>query len=92
MTEVTAAVRADNLGSGHTECAVDVTLDGSGNAVEISWPSAAGLEFVRGLIERRVAASAGVDAVIWVVFVVLAGSWRLGPLLSEDTELICFTR
>jgi hypothetical protein len=38
-------------------------------------------------IERRVAARAGVDALLGHVLVVFASVWRFGSLLSQHAEL-----
>ena len=44
---------------------------------------------MRGPVERRVAAGAGVDAGGGRVLVEGAGEGRLGALFAEDAELLC---
>ncbi len=89
MAEVAAAVGADNLGPRHAIGLVLVASDGSGEAVEVSGPAAAGLELVVGLVQRSIAAGARVDALAGVVLVKLPRSCGFSALLPEDAELLC---
>lgn len=89
MTQVAAAVGADNLGSDSAEASVLVPGDGAGDAVEIRRPAAARVELVRCLVERRVACSAGVGALLGVVLIKLSSAGGFGALFSENPELRC---
>jgi hypothetical protein len=62
MAEVAATVRAHDFGAGHAESLVLVASYGSGDAVEVGRPAAAGLELVGRLVKWSVAGGAGVDA------------------------------
>ena len=88
MTEVTATVGAHDLGPGHAESTVGVPCHGARHCVEEGWPSATRLEFMGGLVEGRIASSAGVDAVRWHVLVVLAGVGCLRSFVTENAELL----
>lgn len=87
MAEVPPAVAAHDLGPGHAERAVLVPRHGARDAVEIGRPAAARVELVRGLVQRRMTAGAGVDARRGVVLVELAGAGGFGALFAEDAEL-----
>lgn len=90
MTQVAAAVGADNLDAQHAQRTVRVPGDGAGDAVVVGGPATAGLELVVRLVQWCIAAGAGVDARLRCVLVILAGAGRLGSLFSEDAELLCF--
>lgn len=64
-----------------------MTRHSPGDAVKIRRPAAVRLELVLRGIERRVAARAGVDALLGHVLVVFASVWRFGSLLSQHAEL-----
>lgn len=66
--------------------------DRAWDAIEIGGPSAAGLEFVRRSVQRRIAAGAGVDAAGGHVLVVDAGVGGFRTLFAEDAELFCMMR
>lgn len=85
---MSATIAADNLGALHAEGPVDVSGNRPRDRVKVCGPAAAGIELVRGLIERGIAAGAGVDALGWIVLVVLTGERRLSPFLTEDPELL----
>jgi hypothetical protein len=87
MSEVASAVSADNLGAQHAVRNVLVPLHGPRDAVEVGRPSAARLELVRGLVERRITPCTSVDAFLGGVLVVLARERRLSTLLPKDAEL-----
>jgi len=88
VAEMTAAVRADDLGPLHTPTTVNVSRHGAGNGVVERRPSATALELLLRGVKRRVAAGAGVDTAGRRVLVVLAAEWGLGALLAEDAELL----
>lgn len=88
VSEVTAAIRADNLDSLHAKGAVRMSRHGTGDSVEEGGPAAAGLELVVGLVERCLAAGAGVDTLGGHVLVVFASEGTLGALFAEDAELL----
>jgi len=89
VTEMTAAVRADNLSTLHTESAVGVSGHSTGHGIEESRPAAARLELVVGLVERSLTASTGVDTLGGHVLVKVAAVGGLGALFAEDAELLC---
>lgn len=89
VTQVAAAVGADNLGPDHAESTIFVTGDRARNAVKVGRPAAARLELVVGLVEWRGTTGAGVDALFGVVLVELAGARGLGAFFAEDAKLIC---
>lgn len=84
-----SAVRTHDLRSLHAERAIGVASHSAGDVVEIGGPSASGFELVVCFVKRRVAGCAGIDSGIWHVLVVFAGEGRLGPFLSDDSELFC---
>lgn len=87
VAQVAAAVGANDLNALHTQRVVDVALDGTGEAVKVGGPAAAGLELVRGLVERRLATGTAVDTGFGKVLVVLAGEGHLGALFTQNAEL-----
>lgn len=46
-----------------------MTNDSTRDAVEVSWPTTAGLELVGSLVERRLTACASVDALLRIVLI-----------------------
>jgi hypothetical protein len=90
VTEMAATVGADNLGALHAEGAVGVSGNSTRDGIEESRPAAARLELVVGLVERSLAASTGVDTLGGHVLVKVAAVGRLGALVTEDAELLCY--
>lgn len=88
VAEVTTTGLASDLDSLHAPAAVDVAIDGARNGVEEGGPSTARVELGRGLVQGRVAARAGVHAVLGIVLVVLACSSHLGALFAQNAELL----
>ena len=88
VPQMPTAIRADDLRPRHTKRVILMPRHSARQGVEIRGPSAAGREFVGGLVKRRTAASALVDAAGRGVFVVFACSGRLGAFLAEDAELL----
>lgn len=89
MTQVTAAIGADNLSSDGAEASVLVPGDGAGDAVEIRRPAAARAELLCCLVKRRVACGASVGALLGVVLVKLSSARGFSSLFSENPELLC---
>lgn len=89
MAQVTAAVGADNLSPDGAEASVLVPGDGAGDAVEIRRPAAARVELVRCLVDRRVACSTTVGALLGVVLVKLSSARGFSSFFSENPELRC---
>lgn len=87
MPQMTATVGAHNFRPDGAKASVLVPRHGAGDAVKVGRPAAARVELVRGLVKRRVASGTGVDALLWVVLVVLSGAGRFSSLFSEDSEL-----
>jgi hypothetical protein len=87
MSQVASAVCADNLRSGHAECAVRMSCHSAWHGVEKGGPSAAGFELVRRIVEGCVAGGAVVGSRRWHVFIVFAGEGSFGALLTDDFEL-----
>lgn len=88
VAQVAAAVGTENLNPAHPVVLL-VPRHGAGNAVKVSRPSAAGLELVRGLVQRRSATSAGVDASVWLMLVIFACAGGFCSLFPKDPELLC---
>jgi len=88
MPQMPPALRAHNLRPCHAKRAICMSFDGAGNGVKEGRPSAAGLEFVRGFIERGVAGGAGVDSVLGEVLIVFAGESGLGAFFADNAELL----
>ena len=82
-----ATIATHNLYPFHPKRPICMSCHGAWNGIEERRPSATGLEFVVGGVERCVAAGAVVGAVGWVVFVEFAGEGGLGAFLAEDLEL-----
>lgn len=91
VTEVATAVGADNLDAGHAKGFILVSDNSARDAIEIGRPTAPRAELVGGLVQRRLAAGAGVDASLRGVLVEFAGAWGFGTLFSQDAELLCET-
>lgn len=60
---------------------------GTGYAIKVGRPTAAGFEFVRGLVQRGVAGSAGVHTRVGVLLIEFMGERLFGSLFAEDAEL-----
>ena len=90
MSQMTTAVAAHDFCPAHSESAICMSCHGSRNAVEISRPSTAGLEFMSGLVKRRRASRTGVDPFIGRMFIELAGKGSFSSLLAEDAKLLCY--
>jgi hypothetical protein len=87
MTQMPATIRTDYLRPRRAHRPIRAPLYGSRDAVEVRGPSAARCELVRGCVERRGTARAGVGPGFGGVGVVFAGSGGLGAFLTEDAEL-----
>lgn len=81
VSQVAAAITTYNLRSRHPKTAIGVSRHSAGDTVEICGPSTAGLELVRGLVERGIAGGAGVDAGGGHMLVVFASVGGFGALL-----------
>jgi hypothetical protein len=64
-----------------------VSCHSAWDAIEVRWPSAAGLEFVGCLVERRIASGASVDPFLRHVLVIFPSEWSFGSLFAEDAKL-----
>jgi hypothetical protein len=89
MPQMAPAIRAHDLRALHAEGAIGMACYRSGDIIKVCWPTAAGLELVVRGVQRGVAAGAGVDTSLWCVLVKFASVRGFGPLLSEDSELVC---
>ncbi len=89
MAQMPTTVAADDLCPLHTESAISMPCDGTRDRVEVCRPAAAGLEFVVCLVQRCVAASAGIHTRLGLVLVVLSSAGSFGAFLAEDSELFC---
>jgi len=87
VAKMATTVAADNLSSLHAKGAIRVSRHCARDGIEICRPTAARLELVVCLVERRIAASAGVDTLLGHVLVIFSCSWSFGTLLSENPEL-----
>lgn len=88
VTKMASAVAANNLSPLHPKGVINMSLHGSRDRVEISWPATAGLELVVRFVEWRIAASTVVHTLRRVVGIVLASTGMLGTLFTEDAELL----
>jgi len=88
VTKMSTAIAAYNLRPLHAECAVCMPCHSAGDRIEECRPSAARLELLVAAIERRATTSTGVDALGWVVLIVLARKGSFGALLANNTELL----
>ena len=86
---MSSAVRAHNLRPRHAELTVFVACDGSRDRVEVGRPAAARAEFLCSLVKRRGASGTGVNALLGVVLIVFARTWRFSALFAENAELLC---
>ena len=89
MAQVAAAVGADDFRPYRTKASVLMSSHCARDAVEIRRPAAARAELVSGLVERRIACSAGVDALLGGVLVKLSSAGGFSSLFSENSELCC---
>jgi len=85
---MSSTVTTDDLGSLHTESAINVSRHSARDVIEVCRPSAAGLELVGCFVERGVTGGAGVDALGGHVLVIFAGEWGFGALVAEEAELL----
>lgn len=63
MPQMPSAIITHNLRPFHPKRTVGEPLHGARDRVKVCGPATAGLKFMVGFVERRVAAGAGVDAV-----------------------------
>jgi hypothetical protein len=89
MTQMTPAVTTHNLRPLHPKRAIRVSGHRTGDRVKVRRPAAPGLEFMRGLVERGIAAGASVDALGRGMGVVFACVRGLCAFLAQDAELFC---
>jgi hypothetical protein len=87
VAQVAAAVGADDFSPHRTKASVLMSSHCARDAVEIRRPAAARVELVSGFVERRIAGSAGVDALLGVVLVKLSSAGGFSALFSENSEL-----
>lgn len=89
MTQVAAAVGADNFGSDGAEASVLVPGNRARDAIKICRPAAARLELVCCLVERCVACRASVGALLGVMLIKFSSARGFSSLFSENPELRC---
>jgi len=89
MAEMTATVCAYDLGPLHAKTTVNMSRHCTWYSVVERRPSTSALELLLGGVERRLAASAGVDTGRRGVLVVLAAERGFGALFTENAELLC---
>lgn len=82
MPQVTPTVITHNLRPAHAQTVIRPLAYSSRDSVPKGRPAAAGVKFVVGFIEGRVAASAGVDAGRRVVLVVLTAARGFGAFFA----------
>ena len=87
MSQMPAAVAADDFRAFHTESPVGMASDGARHSVEECGPPAAGFELVRCFVQGRGAGGAGVQSVGGHVLVVGPRVGSFGAFLPEDAEL-----
>jgi hypothetical protein len=87
MPQMAPTVTAHDLRPLHAKGAVRMPRHGTRDAVKVRGPPATALELMVGLIERRLAGGARVDARVRVMLVEFVGEGRLGALFAEDAEL-----
>jgi hypothetical protein len=90
VTEMAATVGANNLSALHAKSAIGMSGYSTRDGIEESRPAAARLELVVGLVERSLAAGTSVDTLGGHVLVKVAAVGRLGALVTEDAELLCY--
>lgn len=83
-----SAIRTHNLRPLHAERAIHVPRHSTRDGIEERRPAAARLELLVRLVERSVAAGAGVDARGGHVLVIFARVGSFGALLAKDAELL----
>lgn len=89
MPQMPSTVIAHDLRALHPKRRIRVPLHSPRHGVEIRRPAAAGLELVRGRVQRRRAPRARVHALRGVVRVVFACEGAFGAFFAEDAELVC---
>lgn len=89
MTQMTPAITTHNLRPLHPKRAIRMSGHRTRDRVKVRRPAAPGLEFMRGLVQRGVAAGAGEDALGWVLGVVFACVRGLCAFFAQDAELFC---
>lgn len=87
VSQMTSTVAANNFRSLHAEGAVSVSGHCTWNGIEICGPATTALEFVFSLVQRSVAAGAGVNALLGHMLVIFTSKWCLCALLTQDAEL-----
>lgn len=81
-------VAASNLRALHSQSAVRMPRHRARQRIKVRRPPAPALELVIRRVQRGTAASAVVHALVRVMLVVLAASWGLGALVTQDVELL----
>jgi hypothetical protein len=89
VSQMPATITAHDLCPRHPKRTIGVSCHCTRNAIEVCWPSAAGVELVGGFVEWGVASCAGIDALVGHVLVVFASKGSFGTLFAEDAELFC---
>lgn len=87
MSKVTAAAVTRDFDAFHAPASVAVAIDGARNGVEEGRPAAAGVKLRSCFVQRGIASSTCVDAILGVMLVEFAGSGSLGALLSQNSKL-----
>ena len=87
MPQVPPTIRTHDLCPREPEGAIIMPLHGAGDAIEVRGPPATGLELVRGSVEGRVTAGAGVHPAGRGVLVILSRAGGFGAFFAEDAEL-----
>lgn len=89
MAQMTPAVTTHNLRPLHPKRAIRMSGHRTGDGVKVCRPAAPGLEFMRGLVERGVAAGAGVDTLGREMGVIFARVRGLCAFFAQDAKLFC---
>ena len=89
MAQVPSTVAAYDLCPLHAESSIHMPRHCARHSVIERRPSTSALELLLGGVERRLAASAGVDTGRRGVLVVLAAERGFGALFTENAELLC---
>lgn len=84
-----ATVGTHDLRPRHAESTISVSRHCARDTIEICRPSASGLKLVRGVVQRGIAAGAGVGARGGHVFVIGPGVGGFRAFLTEDAKLFC---
>lgn len=87
VAQMAVTVGTDHLSSGHSQSLVDIELQSARNGLVESRPSTRASELGHGRVQRSVAASTVVGAVV-ERGIVLAGVGTFGALLAQNTELL----